>query len=77
MILDANIVPRRPSLVIARLSSSAALSGACMGNVAMPVKRLGFSFTNFAIWSFWIAAVAAPRDASWLYRYVCGVAEST
>ena len=66
MMLDAIIVPRRPSLVIARLSSSAAFSGACIGSVAMPMNRCGFSLTSFAIWSFWIAAVAAPSAASWL-----------
>ena len=52
MILEANIEPLRPSLVMARLSSSAAALGSCIGRVAMPEKRPGWAAMCFAIWSF-------------------------
>ena len=41
MMFEANIVPLRPSLVIDARSSSAALSGACIGSVAIAMKRSG------------------------------------
>ena len=68
MMLEANIAPRKFSLVMARLSSSAARSGACIGKVAMPMKRVGWAAMCLAIWSFWMAAVTTVSAASWLYR---------
>ena len=43
------MAPRRPSLLMARRSSSAAFSGACIGSVAMPMKRVGWAAMCFAI----------------------------
>ena len=51
---------------MARLSSSAARLGSCIGSVAIPMKRVGWAAMCFAIWSFWMAAVTAVSAASWL-----------
>ena len=59
------MAPCRPSVRMARRNSAAALSGACIGKVAMPEKRSGFSLTSRAISSFWITDAATPTDASW------------
>ena len=49
---------------MARLSSSAARSGACIGKVAMPMKRSGWAAMCLAIWSFWMAEVTTPSAGS-------------
>ncbi len=64
MTLEPNMAPFRPFLVMARLSSSAAFSGACIGKVAMPMKRLGWAAMCAAIWSFWMTEAATPTAAS-------------
>ncbi len=63
--LEPIIAPCMPSSRTARLSSAAAFSGACIGSVAIPMKRSGCSFTSLAIWSFWSAEVAVVSAGSW------------
>ena len=59
------MAPRMPSWRTARVSSSAARSGACIGSVAIPVKRSGCAFTSLAIWSFCRIEVATVMAGSW------------
>ena len=49
---------------MARLSSSAARTGSCIGKVAIPMKRSGWAAICFAIWSFWMADETAPSAGS-------------
>ena len=59
------MAPCMPSLRTARVSSSAARSGACIGSVAIPMKRSGCAFTSLAIWSFCSVEVATVMAGSW------------
>ena len=62
--LEPIIAPCMPSSRTARRSSSAARSGACIGSVAIPMKRSGCAFTSSAIWSFCSAEVATASAGS-------------
>ena len=48
---------------MARRARRRPFRGACIGSVAMPMKRCGCALISLAIWSFWMAAVVAPSDA--------------
>ena len=48
MMFDANMVPRSPSDRRAP-EFARGLSGACIGSVAIPIKRCGFCLTSLAI----------------------------